>query len=129
MEKFKKMWRNLESSNSEDQIRERIKETKEIIKDGTSSVSDYLLCEGDNWIFLIILKNQLAILETLKNLKLIDYSDEMLKITKESEVELAINHFAIKEETNNFIVLDNGDGTYTLLKKGDSGTYKAVETK
>jgi hypothetical protein len=117
MEKFKKMWKNLESSNS-DQIRERIKETKEIIKDGTSSVSD-------NWIFLIILKNQLAILETLKNLKLIDYS----KITKESEVELEINHFAIKDETNNFIVLDNGDGTYTLLKKGDSGTYKAVETK
>lgn len=34
-----------------------------------------------------------------------------------------------KGETNNFIVLDNGDGTYTLLKKGDSGTYKAVETK
>lgn len=95
MEKFKKMWRNLESSNSEDQIRERIKETKEIIKDGTSSVSD-------NWIFRIILKNQLAILEdTIK----------------------------YKGETNDFIVLDNGDGTYTLLKKGDSGTYKAVETK
>jgi hypothetical protein len=93
MEKFKKMWKNLESSNSEDQIRERIKETKKIIKDGTSSVSD-------NWIFLIILKNQLAILED-----------------------------KYKEETNNFIVLDNGDGTYTLLKKGDSGTYKAVETK
>lgn len=34
-----------------------------------------------------------------------------------------------KRGTNDFIVLDNGDGTYTLLKKGDSGTYKAVETK
>jgi hypothetical protein len=60
MEKLKYV-KTFESSDSEEQIRKQIQETKQIIKDGTSSVSD-------NWVFRIILKNQLAILETLKNL-------------------------------------------------------------
>jgi hypothetical protein len=29
-----------------------------------------------------------------------------------------------QNQSNNFIVLDNGDGTYTVLKKNEDGTYK-----
>jgi hypothetical protein len=61
--------------------RERIEKIRGIVDSGIRSVVNLIESEECNF----------------SGKKLIDYSDEMLKIAKESEVNLAINRFAIKD--------------------------------
>lgn len=60
---------------------ERIEKIKGLVDSGIQSVVNLIESEECNF----------------SGKKLIDYSDEMLKIAKESEVELAINRFAIRD--------------------------------